>query len=123
MAITHGDPTRDILCDACVDQLDVGGPGNLLILDVGTTLATLPLPAQAFGTAGSGTATANAVTTQNATQAGTANLFEARNNAGTVVFQGTVTESGGGGDLIITNANINIGDPISVVTWTYSSAL
>lgn len=131
MAITHGNDTRDAVANAVVDRLDLGTgttEGRLVILTAADAiLASLPLSNPAFDAAGSaggnstGTATADPITTTNASGNGTAAKFEMRDRDGNKIFGGSVTATGGGGDLILTNTSIASGDPISITSFTYSA--
>lgn len=107
------------MCDAAVDLLDSGGPGSLELRTAADALvATLPLPSPAFGNAVNGVATAEPITGQNATASGVVTKYNLKNNGGTVLFSGAVSETGGGGELILTSTNITSGDPINVVSLT-----
>jgi hypothetical protein len=126
MATTHPTAVRNAIADLVVDKLDLGSgtaSGRLEILTSGDVLlVSLPLSNPAFGAASTGTATASAITTTNATVAGTAAKYNMVDRDDTIIFSGSVTESGGGGDLIITNTDINVGDPISVSSFAYTAA-
>lgn len=125
-------------CNAIVDLPDVGGAGTVQIRTgtpptnvgdsaTGTLLGTLTLSATAFGNAiddtDKATATANTITGDSSADAdGTAGYFRVRNNAGTAIWQGTVTATGGGGDMELDTVTINTGDTINISTWTFSVA-
>lgn len=85
-----------------------------------TLLGTLGLGATAFGAAASGTATANPITADSAADAtGTASFFRAFASDGTtVVLQGTVTATGGGGVLELNTVAITAGVQIAVTSFT-----
>lgn len=123
-------------CNAVVDLLDVGGAGSIEIYTTpvpsevdtaatGTLLGTLPLSATAFGAAADaapgGRATAAAITSDSSADAtGTAAYFRALNGSGTHVIQGTVTATGGGGDLELSSVSIVAGVAISITSWTFT---
>jgi hypothetical protein len=107
------------MCNAAVDLLDSGGAGSLEILTSGdAVLATLTLPNPAFGNAVDGVATAEPIAAADATGDGVAAKYNLKSNAGTILFAGVASQGGGGGEVILTNTDINIGDPVSVVSLT-----
>ena len=121
MTISHSTAARNTMVDALTALLDVGGVGNIVLKTAAdAVIVTLPLNATAFGAAAAGVATANAIATVAATATGIVTKFEAQNNAGTVVWQGTVGEDPLLFDLQMTNTDINSTDPISVSSWTYT---
>src|SRR4051794_12183696 len=120
-------------CDAVVDLLDVGGAGYIEIRTgsqpatantaaSGTLLATLPLSATAFGnatTASPSVATAASITSDtNADATGTAGYFRAYSGGGTAVIDGSVTATGGGGDMTLDSVSIVAGGTVAVTSWT-----
>lgn len=86
-------------------------------------LATLPLSATAFGAAASGTATANAITSDTAADAtSTATFYRALKSDGTtVVCQGSVGTSGA--DLNLNTTAIQINARVDVTSWTITQPL
>ena len=83
-------------CNAIVDLLDVGGAGHLRItLENGTTeVATCVGQATFFGAAAAGVATqnGNAVDASATGNASPVTRFQARNQANTTIWDGTVAE-------------------------------
>lgn len=126
MAVTHSTAARNAATDA-VTAL-IGASGNLVfrlsgtVGSPGTAVATLPLSATAFGAASSGTATANAITsdtnaTGNASAVATATL---QTSGGTVVIHCAVAASGS--DINMTNGlTVNAGDTVSCSSLTYTA--
>jgi hypothetical protein len=119
--------------DAVVDRLDAGsGPGTLVIFgsacpadadtaDSGTTLAVLTFSDPAFGAATGGTATANAITADSSANAtGTAMCFRAKDSDGNVIFQGAITTSGGGGELILSSTSVTAGQSVAITSLIYN---
>jgi len=126
---------RTLMADALVDLLDGGsGPGVLEIrtgaqpASVGTTatgtlLATLTLSDPAFGSAVNGVATASAITSDfSADATGTAGWFRALDSNGAAVIDGSVSASGGGGDLILNDTAVVAGGTIAVSSWTFTQS-
>jgi len=95
--ITHTTAAKNAATDAIVDLLDVGAGSNgtLELIDSSgpTTLATFDLGDPAFGSASSGTATANAISNATAGASGTADKYEAKDADGNLVWSGEVGES------------------------------
>lgn len=126
MAVTHSTAARNAATDA-VTAL-IGASGNLVfrlsgtVGSPGTAVATLPLSTTAFGAASSGTATANAITsdtnaTGNASAVATATL---QTSGGTVVIHCAVAASGS--DINLTNGlTVNAGDTVSCSSLTYTA--
>jgi len=126
MAVAHSTAARNAATDA-VTAL-IGASGNLkfrlagTVGSPGTVVATLPLSADAFGDSSSGTATANAITsdtnaTGNASPVATATL---ETSGGTVVIHCAVAASGS--DINMSNGlTIAAGDTVSCSSLTYTA--
>lgn len=126
MAVTHSTAARNAATDA-VTAL-IGANGRLAfrlsgtVSAPGTVVALLPLSATAFAAAVSGTATANAITsdtnaTGNASPVATATL---QTNGGTVVIHCQVAASGQ--DINMTNGLVvAAGDTVSCSSLTYTA--
>jgi len=84
----------------------------------GTLLGTLPLSATAFGTWAAGSATANSITQDASADAtGAAGYFRALDSGSGAVIDGTVTATGGGGDLELNSVSITSGGTIDITSW------
>ena len=126
MAVTHSTAARNAATDA-VTAL-IGANGRLAfrlagtVSAPGTVVALLPLSATAFAAAVSGTATANAISsdtnaTGNASPVATATL---QTNAGTVVIHCAVAASAS--DINMTNGlTVAAGDTVSCSSLTYTA--
>jgi len=127
MAVTHSTAARNAATNA-VTAL-IGASGNLVfrispstVSAPGTAVVTLPLSATAFAAASSGTATANAITsdtnaTGNASPVAFATL---QTSGGTVVIQCSVAASGS--DINMTNGLVvAAGDTVSCSSLTYTA--
>ena len=126
MAVTHSTAARNAATDA-VTAL-IGANGRLAfrlsgtVSAPGTVVALLPLSATAFAAAVTGTATANAITsdtnaTGNASPVATATL---QTNAGTVVIHCAVAASAS--DINMTNGlTVAAGDTVSCSSLTYTA--
>ena len=95
-------------------------PADCATADSGTVLATLNLPSDAMAAASSGSkAKAGTWQDTSADASGTAAHFRLYKTDGTTcVLQGTVTATGGGGDMEIQNTSINAGQQVTVTAFT-----
>jgi hypothetical protein len=121
MALTLTTKARNAACDAIVDLVDEGtGAGKIKIRDSGNTiLVTFTLSDPGFGAASSGAAAAASVPKQAAASAtGTAANFIATDSDDETMFSGTVTATGGGGDVTIDNASIASGQTCNLTSLT-----
>lgn len=86
----------------------------------GTLLVTIPLNDPAFGGAVAGVATLDVTPVPSAAgvAAGTAGYFRLADNSGDVVLQGSVTVTGGGGDLEVNTTSIGIGTLVEITSGT-----
>ena len=126
MAVTHPVATRDGMTNFIVDQLD---SGTVEIQDSGgTEVATLTFGATAFDASGSaggnadGVATANAITQDSSATGGTAAKVQLKTSGATAIVNGSVTATGGGGDVELSSVSIGAGAPVSMSALTYESA-
>lgn len=126
------------MLDTLVDAIDAGaGPGTVQIRTgaqpatvataaSGTLLGTLTCADPAFGAAtvaSPSVATANAVVGDTSADAtGTAGWFRVFDSAGTAIADGSVTASGGGGDMQLDSTSIVAGGTIDITAWTISLA-
>jgi hypothetical protein len=123
-------------CDTLVDLIDVGGTANHLRIYSGTEPATadtalsgntmlvnFDLPDPSFGAAvsanGGGTATLNTTSPVTAAATGTATFFRVLAGDGTtVIMQGSVSDTGGSGDLKLSSTAIVSGIDVEIVSMT-----
>jgi len=127
MAVTHSTAARNAATDAVTALISTSGklvfrvsPSS--VASPGTVVATLTFSATAFGAASSGTATANAITsdtnaTGNASPVAFATL---QTSAGTIVIHCAVAASGS--DINLTNGlTVSAGDTVSCSSLTYTA--
>jgi hypothetical protein len=95
-------------------------PAAVATADSGTVLATLTLPSDWMAAASSGSkAKSGTWQDTSADAAGTAAHFRIYASDGsTAHIQGTVTASGGGGDLTLDNVVLAVGQSVTVSTFT-----
>ena len=99
-------------------QIRTGASPGVDSAATGTLLATLPLSATAFGAWAAGSATANAITQDASADAtGTAGYFRALNSGSGAVIDGTVTATGGGGDMILNSVSIVAAATVDITSW------
>lgn len=97
-----------------------GAPADCAAADSGTVLATLNLPSDWLAAAASGSK-AKAGTWQDASAdaTGTAAHFRIYDSGGTTChMQGSVTATGGGGDLEVQNTSFAAGQQVTVTAFT-----
>lgn len=132
MALQFDVATRNARLDAiessngasCALQILSGSlPADCATADGGTVLATLNLPSD-WMAAASGGAKAKSGTWQDASAdaAGTAAHFRLYNSQATLdettcFMQGTVTATGGGGDMELDNTNIAVGQQVTISSF------
>jgi len=123
MAIQHSTATRNRFRDAYVAAfpasaslvIRTGTPAGVGGAAGGSVLATITLPATPL-TSGTGAVTLNGSWTVSASGTGTAGHYRLTN--GTDIEEGTVTATGGGGDLTLDNVSIASGQTVTISTWT-----
>lgn len=76
-----------------------------------------------FGAASGGVATANAIASDATTVAGTVTKCHAKTAANAVVFQATVTATGGGGDITMPSTTFANNETLSVTSMTLTQAI
>jgi hypothetical protein len=94
-------------------------PTNITDADAGTVLATLNLPSDWMAAASGGVkGLAGSWTDASADNGGTAAHFRIYASNGTTQhIQGTVTATGGGGDMTINNVTITAGGSVTVTSF------
>ncbi|ULQ45880.1 hypothetical protein JN531_012295 [Flagellatimonas centrodinii] len=126
MAISHSNAARNAMADAVDAQVNTGSAdasGDFVLIASGgpTDLVSIVLQDPAFGAAASGVITlAGTPLSNTASATGTTDTFEIRDKDNGVVIDGTVTATGGGGDVEIDNTSIASGQTVelSSLTWT-----
>lgn len=123
MSVTHPTAIRDVIANAVVDQLDLNTPpGKLVFLTAGNVaVATLTFSNPAFGNSSSGTATTNLITDDTNAAGGTIAKAEFRQGNATPVIMCSVTATGGGGDITLTNLVVTAGQSVHMNTLTYTA--
>lgn len=98
-------------------------PANVAAADTGTVLATLTLPSDWMAAASGGSkAKSGTWADASADNAGTAAHFRVYASNGTTAHaQGTVTATGGGGDLTVDNVSFAAGQGFTITSFTITS--
>lgn len=135
MAIQFNDTTRNARLDAIETNVGVspklriysgGMPANTGTAASGTLLVEIDLPSDWMAAAASGTKTKSGTWTTGvggAANAGTAGYFRLLNTAGSTTFmQGTITATGGGGDMTLDSISITAGQSVTINTFTLTDA-
>lgn len=116
---------RDAAIDTFAALFNSGGAGTIQFRDGstethpedsanGTLLATVTFSATAFAAASAGVAAANAITSGTVTTGGTTTHFRALNGSGVCGQVGSVTVTGGGGDIEIDDPVLILGNLVAV---------
>jgi len=107
---------------ALVDGGTTNATGDIVIKDASSNiLVTIDLQNPAFATAASGSASANGLPLSGTVSvAGTAASFDLRDRDNAVVFSGTVTATGGGGDMELSNTTLAVNDTVSLNSFNVS---
>lgn len=97
-------------------------PANCAAADTGTLLATLSLPSDWVANASGGSKGLAGSWTGTGSAAGTAGYFRIKDSTNTTChMQGTVTLTGGGGDMTMDNTNIASGQSITVNSFNLTA--
>ena len=129
MAVQLSTAVRNAMLDALETAIGTGAvmkirtgapPANVGTADSGTVLATLTLPSDWLAAASAGSK-AKSGTWEDASgdAAGTAAHFRIYASDGTTAhYQGTVTGTGGGGDLELDNVSIAVGQQVTITAFS-----
>lgn len=138
MAVTRSVAVRNAEADAGMggtnfDRLSLytGAPPGATAAQTGTLLATFLLNATAFAAAANGTISTNAIADVTAVAGGTVGAYlfwkSTQTNANTAApaaadrrAQGTVTATGGGGDLTVDNPTLVSGQTVHANTLSFT---
>lgn len=124
MSVTHPSSMRSLVADTVTAQCDVGSTWGQLVLTAAasTSLCVLTFSSSAFGAASSGVCTAYSITDGIVSTAGTASAFIIRSaTQQNTVCQGSVTSTGGGGDIELSSNILSSGQTVSMTSLTYTA--
>lgn len=130
MAIQYSVPVRNAQLDAFETtvgaspklQIRTGAaPADCAAASTGTLLVEMTLPSDWMSAAAAGSKAKLGTWSGSGAAAGTAAHFRLFDSAGTTCHkQGTVTNTGGGGDLTLDNTSIAVSQVVTVSTFTIS---
>lgn len=121
---------RNAMGDALADLVDggafngyfefrTGAPPGPNAADSGTLLATCDAGDPAFGDAAAAVVTANAISDDvDVDDTGTVGHFRLKDSDGNVIGEGTVTASGGGGDIEVDSVSFVAGGTVSITGFS-----
>lgn len=133
MAVRLATATQNAMANAAGAAVDAGaGVGTIKLYTgsqpttgndtvTGTLLATFSCQDPAFGSATAGVITlAGAPLTTTGVAAGTAGYFRCATSTPGSVFDGTVTATGGGGQLELNTTSISVGVSVDITSGTFT---
>lgn len=129
MAVQFSTTVRNARLDAIETAIGVSAvlkirtgaqPADCAAADSGTVLATITLPSDWAAAASSGSKAKSGTWQDTSADAtGTAAHYRLYASDGTTCHeQGSVTATGGGGDLTLDNTSIATGQTVTITTWT-----
>ncbi len=130
MAVRFANAVKNAMLDAYetnigtspVLRIYTGGvAGSIGTAPAGTLLVEITCPADFMAAAASGSKAISGTwqdTSANAT--GTAGCYTLSTSGATILEDGTVTATGGGGDLTLDNTSIASGQSVTITSWTKS---
>ena len=84
----------------------------------GTLLVTITLPSDAMGAASSGVASKSGTWSGVASDSGDAGWFRIESSAGSRWYDGSVTATGGGGEIELTSITITSGQTVTITSFS-----
>lgn len=132
MSVQYSTTVRNGIVDAIESNIGTApklrfytgaAPANCAAAASGTLLVEMALPSDWMNNSSGGAKTQLGTWQANATAAGTAGHYRIYDTAGTNCHeQGTLTLTGGGGDMELDNTNIASGQTVTVTTKTITAA-
>jgi hypothetical protein len=121
---------NNLLANALLDRYDTefpagsileirsGAPPGAEAAATGTLLASITLPATPWAAAATGSKAKSGTWSTTGAAAGSAGHYRLKNAGDTRREEGTVTATGGGGDMTLDNVVIAVGQAVTVTTFT-----
>lgn len=131
MAIKMAQSTRNAMLDAIETDLGTSPllkmftgapPTNVGDADSGTKLADMTLPSDWMAAASGGAKSKSGTWSDtSADAAGTLGYFRLYTSGAVCKFQGTITGTGGGGDMEVDDTTTEVGQTVTVTTFTLTA--
>lgn len=131
MSLQYSGAVRDAQLDAVETVVGTGPklqirtgapPANCAAADSGTLLCEITLPSDWMAAASGGSKAKSGTWSGTGAAAGSAGHFRVKDSAGSTCHaQGTVTATGGGGDMTMDNIVIAVAQAVTVNTFTLSA--
>lgn len=134
MAFQFSTAARNAALDAIETAIGTGAvlkirsgtvPATVATADAGTVLATMTLPSDWLAAASSGSKAKSGTWEDTSADAGSptnAGHFRVYASDGTTAhIQGTITATGGGGDMTLDNISITAGQAVSITSFTITA--
>jgi hypothetical protein len=119
MAVVHDTQTKSLIVDTVCNTLD-GGATIELLTAANVVLTTIALDNDAFAAAVTGEAVANGFPkTGTIAVAGTLTKFQIKDSTAVARIFGTITATGGGGDIELTSVAYVISEIVTLNSLTY----
>lgn len=117
------DQVESVIGTAAKLQIRTGAPpANCAAANSGSLLLEMSLPSDWMNAAGSGSKTKLGTWSGAATGTGTAGHFRMFDSGDTACgIQGTITATGGGGDMTLDSTSVTAGQTITINTFTLSA--
>lgn len=125
MAITHVTSVRNAIADLINSLINTGaGTAKLRIRAGATTIVDFELPNPAFGAAAGGVISGQGLPiSSQAVASGNIDNFQILDRDDAPVFSGTITATGGGGDIIVSNINVAADQDTILDSLSYTAPL
>ena len=133
MALQYSTTLRNNQLDQIQSTVSTGGhlaiftgspPANCGTSTTGSTLVDITLPSTFMSAASGGAAAKTGTWSVAASGTGTAGyyrIFSSGTLSGACIIQGTVTATGGGGDMTLDNVSIASGQTVTISTYTITA--
>lgn len=95
-------------------------PASLGSVPAGTLLCTITCPSDWMAAASGSSKAKTGTWSGTGAAAGNAGCYTLETSGGTIIEDGTITATGGGGDMTVDNVSIAIGQTVTVNTFTKS---
>lgn len=128
MSFTHASGTRDNIATQVQTDIEVGASASQLVLRTtgAVAVATLPMSDPTVGSVSGGVLTFTTPIQDTNAAGGTTDRYTIENGNASAVLTGdagSVTGTGGGGDIELSSTTIGATDTVTINTLTYTAAV